>query len=257
MAENAKRARVTLHLPLITIFVMIAIPLVTFLYTHAPTYLRDSYAVILITSPFNIAYEISGLGFFWNYMFIVLAYFFIEFYSRNLADIRGRDSLIDNAFMFSVLSAYITSAIVWLLVGAPSVGTSVIGFTVFIFFAFETMDSELIDRISENKKIVALAAIAIFAFVAIVIAWSMLLFVYLNGNPDWYVHLIGGAIFAMLFSTYVKWLRLRIDTEEERIKETVEKDMAIAEKDIVYDVEEAEKDIKDEVEKVEKGKKSS
>lgn len=247
MKEKAKRARITFHMPIITIFLAIAIPLVTLLFYYAPHFLKESYAVIFLTSPFNIIFELGsqGSGIFWNYLFIILAYFVIETYSRNLADIRGREAMIDNTFYFSVLAAYVTSLIIWAVIGVPSVGTSVIGFTIFIFFAFETMDSELIERISTSKKIVTIAAIAIFAFVALVLAWSMLLFVYINGNQYWYVHMIGGAIFALALAMYVKWLRISLDMEEEKIKEDAEK----IENETVMDVELVEAKIKDGLEK--------
>lgn len=215
------------NFPWITLYIAILIPLSTMAYAALPKSLQGGVA-LWISSPFNITYELGNVSsFFYNYLLVVFIYLFAELYTRNIADMKGRVSLIRNAFLFSVLASYIVSAIVWNFVGLPSSGTSIMAFNVLIFSAFETYDSELIRRMSERRQAQhrALEIISL-VFAALVIILSMLFFIYLNENGYWYVHIAGGALFALIYPIYlIKWVRPRLDALEEKLEKDVENDL--------------------------------
>lgn len=230
--------------PWITLYIAVLIPLFTYAYAQLPSAMQNG-LVLWISSPFNIFYETQNAGsLFYNYILVVLVYLLVEIYSRNIADLKGRVSLMRNAAIFSILSSYIVAAIIWLEVGFPSSGTSIIAFNVILFSTFETYDSELIRRMSEGREDAKhMLEIASFAFIVLVVLVSMLLFIYLNMNRFWYVHIAGGAIFAPLYYIYLsRWVRPKIDALEEKLEKDVEKD-----------IEETGMKIEEETEKIEKG----
>jgi hypothetical protein len=213
--------------PWITLFITLAIPLLTYLYNSVPG-ARGSSLALWITSPFNVTYELQNAnGLFYNYILVVIVYLAVELYSRNMADLVGRNSLIRSAFLLSVLSSYIISAAVWFSVGFPSSGTSVIAFNLLLFAAFETYDSELINRLSERrqgmKRTLEVVSIAILALLIMV---SALLFMYLNGNSFWYIHMAGGLIFAPIYLLYLnRGVRPKFDAFVEGTETGVERDL--------------------------------
>ncbi len=234
---NKPATKFRFHTPVITISLAAIIAFVSYAYSALPLQLRSSNLLIWATSPFNLYYETANNGILYNFVLVIAAYLLIELYSRNLADLKGRDSLMDNAFYISIGAAYLTSLSVWLAFGVPSVGTSILGFTVLIFFAVEITDSELIERLgSLMPKARFIVPIALFVFAALMLSVFMLLFTYLNGNTYWYIHIIGGAIFAQGFFMYAMWLRSSVDKEEEMIKKDVEK----IGKGVVVDIERLE-----------------
>jgi hypothetical protein len=236
--QDKRKPRFHFHIPIITIFLVLIIAIVSYAYANLPIQLKSSNPVLWLSSPFNIYYELANNGIIYNFALVVIIYLLIELYSRNLADLKGRDSLIDNAFYISVIAAYLTSLSVWLVFGVPSVGTSIIGFTAIIFFAIEITDSELIVRLAERlPRMRFVIPIALFAFAALVLSLSVLLFVYLNANAYWYIHLVGGSMFALGFFMYAMWLRLSVEKGEELVK----KDMEKIGKNVVEDIEKLKK----------------
>lgn len=211
-------------MPWITLYVAILIPLLTFVYLNLPLNIRNN-AALWITSPFNISYELGGNGLALNYALVVLIFLLVELYSRNIADLKGRASLIRNAGLLSIVSAYIASAIMWIATGSPSAGTSIIAFNVLVFFSFETYDSELITRMSEKRNARKTLEIVSLAFVVLVISVSAVLFIYLNRNTFWYVHILGAIIFAPIYYIYLsRHVKQIVDRTEERFERDVEKD---------------------------------
>ncbi len=226
--------RFSFKVPWTTIYVALIIPLLTTIYLSLPGTPQGSYAqmishsfVLFLTSPFNISYEMANNGVIYNYVLVVAIYLLVEIYSRNIADLKGGVSLIRNAAILSIVASYIVSALVWYLYGFPSSGTSILAFNMLLFSAFETYDSELIKRMSERtmntRKALEIMSIV---FVVLVVILSLLLYIYLNGNEFWYVHIIGGVIFAPIYYVYLsKTVRPKVDELEDEIEKDVEKDL--------------------------------
>lgn len=219
-ADLMKIRKLHVIYPWVTLFITIAIPLLTYLYNTLPA-LQESSLALWLTSPFNITYEMQGSnGLLYNYFFVVAVYLLVELYSRNLADLEGRGSLLRNAFLLSLLSSYIISACVWMGTGYPSSGSSVMGFNILLFASFETYDSELINRMSEKRQGARRTLEIVSAtIVVLLVIVSSLIFMYLNGNNFWYVHLTGGALFVPLYLLYLnRWIRPRFDAAVEGIE---------------------------------------
>ena len=215
-------ARFRFHVPWLTLLVAVAIPLITFYYASLPIALQASNSIQWLTSPFNITQEMAGVGFYYNYVLLVVVFLMVELYSRNIAKLRDKDFIMDNALIISAFSSYVTSAIVWFVTGRPSMGTSVLGFNIFIFFAIDLIDSEFLIRVpSDRKKPGLILAIATIAFVALLVDAAGLLYVYIDSNQFWYVHLLGGAIFIQFFLIYLWFIRYSVDKLEEEIEEDV------------------------------------
>lgn len=223
--------------PWTTTYIAVLIAVVTYLYGMVPAAWKTS-TLVWLTSPFNLTYEIQGNGFFYNYIFLIIIYLIVEFYTRNLAHLKGRVALIRNAAIFSVLASYVAAAIVWAYVGVPSSGTSILAFNVLIFASFETYDAELIKRMSERgEHFRRRLEIVSLTFIALLLTLSAILFVYLNGNQFWYIHILGGIIFGAGYYIYLnRWVRPRID----RFEVALEKDV---EGSIERGVEDLEKDL--------------
>ena len=247
--------------PWTTTYIAVLVPLITFLYNQAPVAWHTG-LLVWLTSPFNITYEMQGNGILYNYAFLVVIYLAVELYTRNLAHLKGRIALIRNAGLLSVLASYVAAALVWWHTGFPSSGTSILAFNVLIFAAFETYDTELIKRMSERgEHFRRRLEIASLSFVALLLMISAILFIYLNGNQFWYIHILGGMVFGASYYIYLnRWVRPRIDRFEEVLEEDVEHDLEEAGKDVEADVEKGvekiEKDIKEEVGAKRKGKKA-
>jgi hypothetical protein len=230
------------RIPWTTIYIAALVPLITYLYGIAPAAWRGP-LLLWLTSPFNLTYELLGAGLLYNYALLVIIYLLVDIYTRNIAHLKGRVSLIRNAGLISVLSSYMVSAVIWAYVGLPSSGTSILAFNALIFAAFETYDAELIKRMSERRENFSRKLeIASLVFIALLLILSGLLFVYINANEFWYVHMLGGALFAVMYYVYLnRWVRPRIDSFEE-----------VLEKDVEHDIEEAGIDVEKEIGKLEK-----
>jgi hypothetical protein len=215
--------------PWITLYIALLIPISTYTYSALSASMRGG-LVLWLTSPFNIFYEsMNSTEFFYNFIFVVAIFLFVELYTRNLADFKGRDSLIRNAFLLSVLASYVVSAAVWIVLGVPSSGTSMLAFNMLLFSAFETYDSELIKKMSkENEDIHRTLETASIVFVVLVTASSLLLFIYLNRNAFWYVHIAGGAVFVLTYYIYLsRRVRPKVDALEEKLEKDVETDLEV------------------------------
>ncbi len=208
---RASGAEPHLHLPYLTIFVVLAVPAVTLAYSlivHAG--MGGNYLYIFLSSPFNIFYEQASNGILYNYIVLLAIFALVESYSRYMADIRERDSLVDHAFVLSAVASYAASAIVWATIGTPASGTSVLAFCMLLFFVAETTDSELINRLRERHMRKGYnAEVLVFAYAALLLGFSTVFFAYLNRNQYWFIHLIGGAIFGLLLYAYSAHRKMR------------------------------------------------
>ena len=225
MEDDSKKeegVKFRFHIPWLTILVAVAVLAVTTYYMYLPATVQANNAVQWIGSPFNISQEIAGSGFYYNYALLVVAFLVVEVYSRNIARIKDKDFVMDNALILSVFSSYVASAIVWFVTGRPSMGTSILGFNLFIFFAIDLIDSEFLIRMpADRKKPSLFFAIGIAAFIVLMIDAAGLLYVYISSNQFWYVHLLGGAIFLQFFLIYLWFTRYSVDKLEEEIEEDV------------------------------------
>jgi hypothetical protein len=213
-----KKKPFVFHIPWITILVALLIPLITYCYMTLPVGLASNKTVIWLVSPFNITQEIGGAGVYYNYALIVVTFLFVELYSRNMAKLQDRDFIMDNALILSVFSAYVASLIVWFAVGTPSMGSSIIGFNLFIFFAIDLIDSEFLVRVpADRNKPALIFSIITAACVILMIDASAILYIYISGNQFWYVHLLGGAIFVQFFLMYLWFTRYAVDRMEKEI----------------------------------------
>ena len=240
------------YFPWITLYLALLIGGTTIAYSSLPAPFRANPAVIWISSPFNVFYEAANhYGIIYNFVLVVLFCFFVESYSRAVADLKGRVSLIRNAFLLSIVASYIVSLVWWkFLAGFPSSGTSIIGFSLIVFFAFEVYDSEIIKRLPGKKGIRWDVEIIGVAFALLVLAVLASTIYYLNGSSDWYIHLFGGVIFVFLYYIYMSWHRSTVDRIEERIEYDIESDLKTAGKDIESGLKIAGKDIEQELKDV-------
>lgn len=207
-ADNAER-HPRLHLPYITIFVAVLVPAVTLIYSALVPSVGENNIILFISSPFNIIYEEAFNGILYNYWLFVFIFGLVELYSRYVADLKNRDSILDHAFVISIVASYASSAIIWLVLGMPSSGTSVLAFCMLLFFISEITDSELIHRLRERHRRKGYTLeILTFSYASILFGISTLVFSYINTNQFWYIHIIGGAIFALIFSLYAVHLKI-------------------------------------------------
>lgn len=212
-------------IPWVTLYVAVLIPAFTWLSSVVPPSIRGSGLFIWLTSPFNIYFELASSGIMYNYVVVVVLFLFAEVYSRRIADIKNAVPLMDNAFAIGVVSSYVTSAIVWLYMGIPSAGTSIIAFDILLFTIFETLDSEFIDRVSDSDmKIRKMASIISVTLAVVIFLSSALFYFYLDMNGSyWYVHFCGGAIFVFLYVIYLFLARSTVEKGERAVKRDVEK----------------------------------
>ena len=209
--KATKGSNPRLHLPYITIAVILLVPAVTFAYGFLlHTSIGSNYFAIFVSSPFNIFYEEAMHGVIYNYVLLVMIFALVESYSRYMAHIRGRDSLVDHAFLMSILASYVATAATWAILGIPASGTSVLAFCMLLFFVSETADSELVNRLRERHLRKGYAAeVLVFAYGAILFGFSTIFFAYLNRNQYWFIHLIGGAVFGIAMFIYMLHRRIR------------------------------------------------
>jgi hypothetical protein len=218
--------RTKFNFPWATLFIAMIVPIVTVFYSFAPHYLLGA-PLLWITSPFNISYELANGGFIYNYILLIVIYAIVELHTRNLAKLRSRDSLIRNAVIFSILSAYIASAIIWIISGFPSAGTSILAFNILIFAFAETYDVGVLKIASEKTKSIKSKAVEVpLAYGALVLVIALIFFVYLNDNIFWYAHILGGAIFAIVYFIYLnRRVKERVDMFEETLEKEIKKDI--------------------------------
>jgi hypothetical protein len=218
--------RTKFNFPWATLFIAIIVPVVTILYNSAPHYLLGA-PLLWLTSPFNISYEIANGGFAYNYVLLIIMYAIVELHTRNLAKLRNRDSLIRNAVIFSIASAYVASAIIWAATGFPSAGTSILAFNILIFAFAETYDIGVIELASKKAESIKKKAVELpLAYGALVLVVALIFFVYLNDNVYWYAHILGGIIFAIVYYVYLnRKVRDKVDSIEDTVENDIKKDI--------------------------------
>ncbi len=197
--------RPRIHAPYITILFAALIPVFTAAYTYIFPLVNGNHLAMWLTSPFNIFFEMyPPHGITLNYLLPVAIFFLVEIYSRYVADIKERNSTMNHAFGLAVVASYATSAIIWALFGMPAIGTSVLAFCMLLFFVSEITDSELINRLHErHKRKGYIFEVLTFAYSALLLGSSVIVFAYINGNQYWFIHLLGGGIFAILLFAYL------------------------------------------------------
>ena len=207
MEDGQQYRRPRIHAPYITILIAALIPAFTAAYTYIFPIVNGNRIVMWLTSPFNIFFEdYPPHGILLNYLLPVIIFFLVETYSRYVADIKGRNSIMNHAFGFSVIASYLTSAIIWALLGMPAIGSSVLAFCMLLFFVSEITDSELINRLRERRKSAGyLFGVLMFAYSALLLGVSIIVFAYRNGNQYWFIHLLGGSIFAVMLFSYIMY----------------------------------------------------
>ncbi|MDG7038307.1 MAG: hypothetical protein JRN37_03980 [Nitrososphaerota archaeon] len=147
--------------------------------------------VIFITSPFNIL-EVTGsaspvLSFLANFVLVAMAILMAELYS----DFSVMPLSAGAAFAMAVAASYIISACSWLLKGTPSAGTSIIGFSVFLYLAA----SGALDM----KKMPAWASALVPSLAAAPL--------YILHNASWPLHVSGALVFGGLCVLYLSLRR--------------------------------------------------
>jgi hypothetical protein len=155
-----------------------------------------------VTSPFNLAevfakvYTSPMEGYLFNALFTsIIIIFSIIYFHLFAASKRVTPELV---FWISIISTYIVSAFVWFLTGAPSTGTSIIGFCMVGFLFMVSLNDLRIcfgkKGMEKNKLIIAkvslAASISIFSLFSAILLYSI-------GNSA-IVHFSGGAICAVL-----------------------------------------------------------
>ncbi len=197
--------RPRIHAPYITILFAVLIPLFTVAYTYVFPLVNGNRLAMWLTSPFNIFFEMyPPHGITLNYLLPVAIFFLVEIYSRYVADIKERNSTMNHAFGLAVIASYATSALIWALFGMPAIGTSVLAFCMLLFFVSEVTDSELINRLRErHRRKGYVFEVLMFAYSALLLGSSVIVFAYINGNQYWFIHLIGGSIFAIMLFAYL------------------------------------------------------
>ncbi len=206
--------RPRIHAPYITILFAALIPLFTVAYTYVFPLVNGNRLAMWLTSPFNIFFEMyPPHGITLNYLLPVAIFFLVETYSRYVADIKERNSTMNHAFGLAVIASYATSALIWALFGMPAIGTSVLAFCMLLFFVSEVTDSELINRLRErHRRKGYVFEVLMFAYSALLLGSSVIVFAYINGNQYWFIHLIGGSIFAIMLFAYLMHRKTREKT---------------------------------------------
>ena len=150
--------------------------------------------VIFITSPFNIL-EVTGsaspvLSFLANFVLVAMAILMAELYS----DFSVMPLSAGAAFAMAVAASYIVSACSWLLKGTPSAGTSIIGFSMFLYLAAS--------GVLDMKKWLKMPAWA-SALVPSLAAAPL----YILHNASWPLHVSGALVFGGLCVLYLSLRR--------------------------------------------------
>jgi len=172
---------------------------------------------LFATSPFSPLEDFSRIyssvtvGLISNFFVVAL----LILISEIIADfvLKNGKSYVRTTFVYSILSSYILSFIIFVLLGTPSTGTSIIGFCFSILIAYMLLSEvySILHRIAGgpqqmtikgllnhiNFVVMGLFKVIIFgAFVYVLAVFT--LYSYIIGNPSWWLHLSGAAVFAAL-----------------------------------------------------------
>ena len=161
-----------------------------------------------LTSPFNLGEIYSKVynsyleGYFFNGVFTAGIIFVAIIYPQLLAtNRRVKPELV---FWTSIIASYLVSMIVWFFTGAPSTGTSIVGFCMVGFLLVSSMN-DLRDYFSKKIRhpsklsiieVTTITAIAIFSLIFAILFYSL--------GENAYVHFVGGAICAFLIFVMIK-----------------------------------------------------
>ena len=111
-----------------------------------------------------------------------------------------------SVFFSGVISSYVLSASVWVWVGHPATGTSIVGFTTTLFIAVGTLSDfprsfGPILKGSKQPKHFLVAFVLLDLFL-----WSTLIVIptYLVGNSAYAFHLLGGGLSWAVIGTWIK-----------------------------------------------------
>ncbi len=150
--------------------------------------------VIFITSPFNIL-EVTGsaspaFSFLANFVLVAMVILMAELYY----DFSVMTIPAGAAFAMAVTASYIISACSWLLKGTPSAGTSIIGFSMFLYLAA----SAVLDMKKWLKRPVwAVALVPSLAAAPL----------YILHDASWPLHVSGALVFGGLCMLYLSLRR--------------------------------------------------
>lgn len=182
------------YIPLVFTVLYIA---VVFVYRYSPENLWENHILAFLTSPFNFKENLSDVysspqqGLVANLMIPVIIMFGSLVYYHFLANSkRIRPELI---FWNSVFASYLVSILNWLFAGAPTIGTSIIGFSMIAFLCGSTL-RDLRDHfwILWHKPDLRGFARVLTFWVFLIPSWSGVILVYLLGNNAIWYHLLGG-----------------------------------------------------------------
>lgn len=190
---------------------------------------------LFATSPFSPLEDFSRIyssvtvglisNFFVVGMLILIAEVIADFVLKN-----GKN-YVRTTFVYSILSSYILSFIIFLLLGTPSTGTSIIGlcFSILIAYMLISEAYAILHKIARgpqqmtmkgllnhiNFVVMGLFKVIIFgAFVYVITVFT--LYSYIIGNPSWWLHLSGAAIFAALVLALSGKYRLKRTSSKRR-----------------------------------------
>ena len=165
-----------------------------------------------LTSPFNLTevfakvYSSPVEGYFFNGIFTFVLIIFCIIYFHLFAS--SKRVTPEFVFWMSIVASYVVSALVWFFTGAPSTGTSIVGFCMVGFLLVSSMNdlrvyfSKKIRHTSKLSiiKVTTITAIAIFSLIFAILFYSL--------GENAYVHFVGGAICAFLIFVMIKLRRL-------------------------------------------------
>ena len=162
-----------------------------------------------LTSPFNLTevfakvYNSPMEGYLFNALFTSVLIIFSIIYYHLLAS--SKEVTPELVFWVSIIATYAVSALVWLFTGAPSTGTSIIGFCM-IGFLFVSSVNDL--RAYFNKKRAAqgkliVAKVSLTAIIGFMSVFFVIFFYSLSNSI--YVHFAGGAVCGVLILAALKF----------------------------------------------------
>lgn len=194
----------------IFVFLYVAVLFMYLVFLHLGLSLTSFWGKILAfsTSPFNFTEIFSKVysspmeGYLSNGVFtVVIIFMSIFYYSLFALSKRVKPTTV---FWTSVAASYIVSIFVWLITGAPSTGTSIIGFCMVGFLFINSLNDLRVHfktKKAEQSKFI-IAKVSLSASIALV-SLFLALFFYSLGNSI-YVHFGGGATCASLIFIAIK-----------------------------------------------------
>ncbi len=175
------------------------------------------YAALFLTSPFNpieivaSAYGSYMVGEVLNFGVVSIIILGADVYYRFLA-IRFRSGVGPTVILLIAISAsYLLSGLTWAITKTPSTGTSVVGF---VMGSMIVISSSSDFRNYWRKRLILQGRPApsipkmIVYIVFLVLSWTTVIALFLVGNNQYWLHLLGGGIGLALFGAYLASKRL-------------------------------------------------